>query len=290
LDDSTDRKIARLGTRSHGVVKRRDLLRAGVTVGEIKRRLRSGALILEYPGVYRVGHRAPSTHASYLSAVYACGDEAVLSDRAAAHIWGLTKGAAPPPEVTAPGRRAVTGVKTKRSRQIDATLRDGIPITTVARTIVDLAAGLEPDELARVCHEAGVRYRTTPAEVKAVLKRRPNSPGAKRLKAVLYGEVKVTLSELEKRFLVLLRRDGLPLPETNRAAGGRRVDCRWPDHKLTVELDSYTYHRSRHAWENDRGREREAYARGDQFRRFTRGDVFERPEPMLVELRGLLRG
>jgi hypothetical protein len=83
-------------------------------------------------------------------------------------------------------------------------------------------------------------------------------------------------------------RPALPLPVTNRPAGGRRVDCRWPDRRLTVELDSYTYHRSRHAWEQDRRREREAYARGDEFRRYTYGGVFERPARMLAELRSLL--
>jgi very-short-patch-repair endonuclease len=69
---------------------------------------------------------------------------------------------------------------------------------------------------------------------------------------------------------------------------GRRVDCRWPDHRLTVELDSYRYHHSRHAWEQDRRREREARARGDEFRRYTYGDVFESPGRMLAELRDLL--
>lgn len=75
---------------------------------------------------------------------------------------------------------------------------------------------------------------------------------------------------------------------TNRVAGGRRVDCRWPAHRLTVELDSYRYHASRHAWEQDRRREREARARGDEFRRYTYGDVLESPELMLRELRALL--
>ena len=68
----------------------------------------------------------------------------------------------------------------------------------------------------------------------------------------------------------------------------RRVDCRWLDHRLTVELDSYRYHRSRHAWELDRRREREAHARGDAFRRYTHDDVFEQPKPMLAELERLL--
>jgi hypothetical protein len=78
------------------------------------------------------------------------------------------------------------------------------------------------------------------------------------------------------------------LPQTNRPAGSRRVDCRWPEQRLTVELDSYRYHQSRHAWEQDRHREREAHARGDDFRRYTYGDVFDDPRMMLAELRALL--
>ncbi len=102
------------------------------------------------------------------------------------------------------------------------------------------------------------------------------------------GDAKVLLSKLERKFQERLRDASLPLPETNKPAGGRRVDCRWPEHNLTVELDSYTYHRSKHAWENDRRREREAYARGDQFRRYTWGDVFDTPGPMMRELGQLL--
>jgi very-short-patch-repair endonuclease len=122
-----------------------------------------------------------------------------------------------------------------------------------------------------------------------VLARRPKSRGAANLRRVLRGDVHVTLSGLERRFLALLRKAGLELPQTNRAAGGRRVDCRWPRRRLTVELDSYRYHQSRHAWELDRRREREARARGDEFRRYTRDDVFEEPSAMLAELRRLLQ-
>jgi very-short-patch-repair endonuclease len=99
----------------------------------------------------------------------------------------------------------------------------------------------------------------------------------------------VTPSELERQFLRRLKEADLPLPTSNRPAGGRRVDCRWPEHRLTVELDSYRYHHSRHAWEQDRHREREARARGDEFRRYTYGDVVQSPRMMLAELSALLR-
>jgi very-short-patch-repair endonuclease len=178
-------------------------------------------------------------------------------------------------------------VRTRRSRGLearDATVVKGIPVTTVPRTLVDLATHLPLDALARACHEAGVRYATKPAQVEAVLARRPNSPGAKKLRRVIHGDVHVTLSKLEANFLELLRNANLPLPDTNRHAGTRRVDCRWPEHRLTVELDGYRFHNSRHSWEQDRHREREARARGDDFRRYTWADVEETPGSMLREL------
>jgi hypothetical protein len=174
--------------------------------------------------------------------VLACGDGALLSGRAAAHLFGLLKGAAPPPEVITKTERRIKHVRTHRCRRIDrrdATAWHRIPVTTVPRILVDLAAELPDDELARACHDGGVRHRTTPAQVDAVLARRPKAPGAGTLRRILRGDVPVTLSKLEARFLALLEKAGLPLPDTNRPAGGRRVDCRWPAHRLTVELDGY---------------------------------------------------
>jgi hypothetical protein len=284
--------IARIASGQHGVVSRAELLGAGVSRAAIDRRVRNGTLLLEHPGVYRLGHRALSVEATYLAAVKACGNGAVLSGRAAAHVLGLIKGSAPAPEVTAPTEKRVSGLKTRRCRRLDrrdVTIYRGIPVTTVPRTLVDLAEHLPPQALSRACHEAGVRYRTTPADVAAVLTRRPNATGSAKLRAILNGDDPVTLSKLEAKFLELLRAHELPLPITNRPASGRRVDCRWPDHRLTVELDSYRFHGSRHAWERDRRREREAYARGDQCRRYTYGDVCEDSGQMLAELRALLR-
>lgn len=228
-----------------------------------------------------------------MAAVKACGDRAVLCGRAAAHLWRLIKGRPPQPEVLAPVKRFASGVVAHRSGTIDRSdLADwrGIPVTTVPRTLVDLASSLPEPALARACHEAGVLYRTTPRQVDAVLARLPNARGRATLERVLRGEVRVTLSRLEARFLKRLEDAGLPLPITNRVASGRRVDCRWPEFDLTVELDSYRYHHSRHAWEQDRRRERQARARGDEFRRYTWQDVSEEPHFMLTELRALLVG
>ena len=291
-DRTVEQELATLAAQAHGVVTRAELLQAGVSRAEITHRVRTGSLLREHPAVYRGGHRAPSVEATYLAAVRACGEGALLCGRAAANLLGLLRGGAPPPEVMAPTERRVEGVRTTRSRRLDggrdAMTWNRIPVTTVPRTLVDVAAVLAVHDLARACHEAGVHHGTTPADVAAVLERRPMSGGAANLRRILGGDVPVTLSKLEARFLGRLRAAGLVLPLTNRPASGRRVDCRWPDQHLTVELDSYHYHRSRHAWEQDRRREREAHARGDDFRRYTYGDVFEDPEARLAELRSVL--
>jgi hypothetical protein len=182
---------------------------------------------------------------------------------------------------------------TKRCRRLssrDTTRWQGIPITTVPRTLVEIAGTVSEDALAWAVHQARVRHRTTPEQVEEVLMRRPNTPGRRLLRSLLTGDAHITLSGLERKFLARLRRDGLPLPITNRLAGGRYVDCRWPEHRLTVELDSYRFHNSRHSWEQDHRRERQARARGDDFRRYTYGDVYEHPAAMMRELRSILRG
>ena len=289
----TARAIAGIAALSHGVVTRRKLLAAGIDRRQIDRGLRTGYLIAVHRGVYRVGHAAPSLEARYIAAVLACGDRAVLGGQAAAFLWRLLKGRPPPPSALAPTERRVKGVACRQCRRLepaDLTVCREIPVTTVARTLVDLAPHLPSPALARACHEAGVLHRTTPAQVEAVLARRPNSPGSAALRAVIRGEVPVTLSKLESGFLGLLRANRLPLPLANRRFGSRRLDCHWPAERLVVELDSYRYHASRHAWEEDRRRERMIRARGLEFRRYTWGDVFEQPGPMLRELRRLLAG
>jgi hypothetical protein len=277
---TVEQKVAVMARRAHGVVTRAELLEAGVSRHEIAHRLRTGSLIAVFRGVYRVGHRAPSLEARYMAAVKAAGEGALLSGLAAAHLFGLIKGTAPPPEVSAPTERRVKGVKVRRVRQLgnrDRTVWRGIPVTTVPATLVRISSLLSFDELAKAAHEATVRYRITAVE------RAPP-----RLQAILEGDAPILLSRLERGFRALLREDGLSLPITNRPAGAHYVDCRWPQHRLTVELDSYRFHSSRHAWETDRRREREAYARGDQFRRYTWRDVFEEPTAMRTELRALL--
>lgn len=289
---TVDAEIATIAGRTHGVITRSRLLAAGVTPKQITVRVARGSLLAVHRGVYRVGHTAPSVAATYLAAVMACGHGALLAGRAAAWWLGIVGGEPPPPEVVAPTERRVPGVRTRRCRGLrrsDGRVHGGIPVTSAARTLVDLAAVLALDDLSTAAHRAAIRYRTTPRQVVAQLTRHPSARGRANLELVIGRRVRVTLSRLERSFLRVLRGAGLRLPdETNRPAGGRLVDCRWFDPPLTVELDSFTFNNTRQAFERDRQREREAYARGDQFRRYTYGDVLERPERMLAELAALL--
>lgn len=287
--EPAEKVIARIASRAQGVVTWDELLAAGLTRAEIKWRVKKGLLIRRYRGVYRVGHYARSVLAEYMAAVKACGPGALLCGRAAAYLLGILKSPTPPPpEVLAPTHRSVTGLKTRRARvPMHGTTYKGVPTTTVPQTLVHLAAELDDEDLARACHEAGVKYRTTPRDVEAVL--RPNSPGAAKLRRIASGDTKAMLSALEKRFPERLGERDLPQPdEMNKVASGRRVDCRWTGKKLTVELSGFRFHNSRHSWEQDQERMREAYARGDEFRRYSWKDVFEDPRRMWEELAKLL--
>jgi very-short-patch-repair endonuclease len=280
--------IALRANRRKGLVTREELLAAGLTPGQIDARVRSKQLFPEYEGIYRVGHCAPNLETSYLAAVLACGKGALLSGSAAAYLYGLIKGAAAKPEVTTPTQRRPPGVICHRTRRVtDASSYRGIPVTSVARAVVDLAAQSTSGELAELFHHAVVKFRVTPHHVEAVLERRPNAKGAKNLRRVMNGDERALLSVLERAFVALLEAHDLPLPETNIPKDGHWVDCYWPDYKLTVELDTYRYHSTRHAWEQDHRRERKGRRRG-AYRRYVWGDVFERPEETIADLRELL--
>ncbi len=239
---------------------------AGVSTKAIEVRLRRGDLLRIHRGVYRVGHRAPSVAATYMAAVLACGSGAVLSGRAAGFLHGLIKGSAPEPEVTVAWTRKIPGFTVRRAPLLDP--RDkgvarSIPVTRVSRTLVDLASLLTQPRLARAVHEAGVLHGVGALEIEVALARHSRTRGAATLRGILRGDTNVT-------------------------ASGRTVDCRWPSRNLTVELDGFKFHSSRHAWERDQARAREAYARGDEFRRFTYADVTAHPAAMLRELRAFL--
>lgn len=262
-------RVAWIAGRQHGRVTRAQLLAAGVDRSRIGRWVADGRLHRVHAGVYAVGHAAASVHGDYTAAVLAGGEGAVLSHRAAAHLLQLLPGAAPRPEVTvAPtSHRRRPGMVIHRSavHPLDASTVDGIAVTTVPRILLDLAPGLGPAQLARACHEAWVRHRTAPPHVESCIARNPHKPGAAKLRRALGADV--TLSALEDGFLALLRAHGLPRPRTNIDHRGDKVDCHWPQLGLTVELLSYRFHGTRHAFEADVARRRRsrhvAYTYGD---------------------------
>src|SRR2546423_2803173 len=128
-----DRTLATIADRQHGVVGHRQAVAAGISARSLEKRLDKGSLIRVYPGVYRVGHAAPSMEADYTAAVVACGEGAVLSGRAAAQLLGLMHATPPPePEVTAQTERRIPGISTRRARRgigPDAMTWEGIPRT-----------------------------------------------------------------------------------------------------------------------------------------------------------------
>ena len=221
-----------------------------------------------------VGHEAPSLYADYMAAVLACGEGAVLSHRAAAHLLRLLGGPPPRPEVTVPttaglDRPGIVIHRVARLPALDTSTFEGIAITIVPRVLLDLAPKLTPQRLARACHEAWVRHRTTPTLIEACIARNPHKPGAAKLRRALGADV--TLSDLEDGFLALLAKHALPIPRTNIDRAGDKVDCHWPEHALTVELLSFRYHGTRQAFEADVARRRRS-----NHIACTYGDIFER--------------
>jgi len=158
------------------------------------------------------------------------------------HLLGILRAVPPQPEVTVPTtagreRGGITIHRVERLPALDVRTVQGIAVTTIPRAPLDLAPRLALGGLTRVCHEAWVRHGTTPAHVEACIARNPRKPGAGRLCQALGQDV--TLSHLEDGFLALLRRHRLPIPRTNIDRDGDKVDCHWPEHDLTVELQSY---------------------------------------------------
>lgn len=285
---STIRRAAGLARRQHGIVTREQLLAADVSSAAIGRWLANGLLHRVHPGVYRFGHRAPSTEATYLAAVLAGGGGAALCGFAAAHLYDALR-RPPAPEITGPVDLRLRGVITRRLVPFasdDVWAHRGVRVTSPARTIVDLAGATSLDVLAEIGHVLGVRHHLRAEEVFAAMAGRGRVNGSLKLRAIYEGDAAVLLSRLEEDFVRLLDRAGLPLPQTNRKKGSFYVDCRWPG--LTVELLGYRFHGSRHAWTKDQRRQREAYARSDEFRTYTWDDVHDTPDVVVAELTPLI--
>jgi len=292
-----DRAIARIAELQHGLVTLEQLAETGISASATRKRVERGRLHAVHEGVYAVGHPLLGREGRFMAAVLACGDGAVLSHGSAAELWGLIPPMRRKVDVTAPNRRGrmPTGIAGHR----DGTLRAGdrtelrrIPCTTVARTLLDLAGFMPIWELRKAIAEAEILGLLRVPEVRALIRRCRGRRGVARLR-LLIDELdpltKRTRSELERMFLALCRRAGLPRPEVNvplEVAGLRlKPDFLWRDARLIIEADSRKFHGTASAFELDRQREQRFFAAGWQVVRCTWRQVERNPHELIRLLR-----
>jgi len=230
-----------------------------------------------------------------MAAALAVGRDAVISHRSAADLWGLLSSATATLEVSCPRRcrpsRSPTVRRTRTLTPADRTTVDGIPATTVARTLLDLADVAPARHVERALDQAEVLRLFDLVAVHDVLARAAGRRGAPALRAALdaqRGGPTFTRSGLEEAFLALVRGAGLPTPRTSAHVCGFEVDVHWPAHGVVVGLDSYTYHRTRRAFEADRCRDIALQAAGLRTARFTDRRIAHDPAGVLDDVRNLL--
>jgi very-short-patch-repair endonuclease len=290
-----DRVVGALADRQYGVVKRDQLLAAGLRGGAIGRALEAGRLRPVFRGVYAVGHAALSREGWWMAALLACGDGTALSHFTAATLWRMRADAHLPVDVTTStdhGRKHAH-ITTHRTRldPFDALVIDDLRVTTPARTIVDLAAVLEGRALRETVQRAQDLRRFDPEDIQATLARAPRRPGTRRLTdllALLAPDKDNARSHLERLFLKLVRNARLPKPECNHEIAERRRDFVWPQQCLVVEADGYRFHSSRQAKRRDNRRDRQLTALGWRPVRFTYEEIVFEPAQVAQELAVLL--
>jgi hypothetical protein len=247
---SIDEVIARIAVRQHGLVTRAQLIAAGLDHKAIERRLAQGRLHRVRRGVYAVGHAALSREGQFLAAVLWAGAGAALARLAAAELCEVRRYRASLIDVVAPKRRtADTGVRLHRTRGLDprdVTTHKGIPVTTIARTLVDLSDVLTAHELANVIHEAAYKGRFSEPATRDAMQRANGRHNLKTLhKALALNAAGSagTKSRNEVAFLSMLKH--LPEPLVNTHLNGEEVDFHWPQAKLAVEIDGPGHARPR---------------------------------------------
>jgi very-short-patch-repair endonuclease/predicted transcriptional regulator of viral defense system len=290
-----DRVLARLAGRQHGVVARRQLLALGLTRHAIQDRITSGHLHRLHRGVYAVGHRLLTAKGRWMAAVLAAGPDALLSHRQALSLWDLLRIPSGAIDVTVPGRtgrRGPKGIRMHHSEHLTATDRtqiDNIPVTSLAWTLVDHAATAHPQRVRSVLEQ--VQRRELHVDLDELLERFPNRKGSKAIRVALAqmrGPAPWTQSELEDRFLALIREAGLPEPETNVLVEGELVDALWRDQRLIVEVDGYEFHKSRAQFESDRRRDAKLQVAGYRVLRVTQRRLQDDAGAVLAEILALL--
>jgi very-short-patch-repair endonuclease len=276
------------------VVSRAQLIELGFSRQAILRRLESNRLRRVHAGVYAVGHWALTPASRDLAAVLACGPQALLSHRAAGRRLRLLRGEGRI-EVTAPrGCKPKPGIAVHRTRVLgpeDRITVEGIPVTSVARTLVDLADVLTDRRLAAVVNEAEVRRVFDLAALEATLERLPGRAGRHRLERVLaaYAEPPgYSITEAEALLLRLCREHGLPKPQRI-ALAGYELDFYWSDARLAIEVDGGPFHRTRRAFHEDRRRDRRLASQGIQVARVPWLDLTEGAAQLALELKAIRR-
>lgn len=289
----TDRQLAALAARQDGVVRLAQLRALGYTTRAVQLRREHGWLIPLYRGVYAVGHARLSPTGRRLAAVWAYGDRAALSHRSAAAAWGLANGGGTRIDVTVHARAAAAreGLRVHLTTRAPEVTRIGlVPITTPARTLLDLAAVVAPHQLDAALKQAEVLDLFDLHAFAALLEAHPRRPGRRALAAALGRDLPLTLSDLEDRFLALCDAHALLRPAVNARPLGFRVDFLWPDRKLIAETDGWRYHRTRAAFEADRARDQTLAAAGYVVLRFTHRQIARTPDDVVAKLSALLIG
>lgn len=216
-----------------------------------------------YRGVYAVGHKDLSVHGECLAAVLAVGPGALLSYHSAGWLWGLWPGSPKPIHVTAfvprhhPAPKGVTRHRARNLAEVDRALVVGVPVTSVARTVLDLAWKSRGDQIGRVLARAEDLGLLDLDELHAVTERNRGHHGAKRLRHALdiYERPIWTRSDFERRFVGHMVRAGLPRPTTGWNEVGYELDVYWPERRFAVELDTFESHGNRASFESDRERD-----------------------------------
>jgi len=297
--NDTDLTIGALARAQHGPVAHRQLLALGLSHEQIAYRLRVGRLLRRHPSVYLVGHEVLTREGRWMAAVLACGDGAALShfDAAAHHDLMATRGSRihvtrPSTSGRAPDPRRIALHRVGTLRTWERTTVDGIPTTTVARTLLDLARRVHPTTLEDVIQRAIRLHRFDLVEVRRCLQEHPRQPGAPKLRRLLEAlaerDAAHLRSDLERRFLALCDDHGLPRPAANARIEGFEVDFLWPTRKVVAELDGYAHHASRTAFERDRERDQRLAVAGYTVVRVTHQQMTRTPVEVADRLRRLL--
>lgn len=292
-----EQRIAAIARVQRGRVKRQQLLAAGIAPMTIKNMVRRALLVSEHAGVYALAYAPDVPLGRETAALLACGDRAMLRNRSAGTLWGLVPTRRGPVEVTIVGGdrgRKRAGITIRRVAGMlnrDVTIHEGLPVTSPARTLLDLCAEADVREAERVLDEAlVVREIVRRGELVDVVERARNHPGKALLRELIRDrtESRLTESEAERRFLELVRKAGLPLPETQVPFDGFRLDFLWRELGVVFEIDGRRYHSSRSAFNNDRRKDAAVKAANMDPNHLARDEVEYRPLYAIAQVAGAL--